>query len=111
MVFDDEIINELELYSVNNEMQKVYSGDLPKRVLKLFQNANKDYNEVYHEDFVEILPGNEMVNGKPISKKQLGKIFVCYVDRLSKNEVEEMKKYNQQMKEKHGFNVVTFIKG
>ena len=26
-------------------------------------------------------------------------------------QVEEMKKYNQQMKEKHGFNVVTFIKG
>ena len=52
-----------------------------------------------------------MVNGKPISKKQLGKIFVCYIDRLSKNEVEEMKKYNQQMKEKYGFNVVTFIKG
>ena len=41
MVFDDEIINELELYSVNNEMQKVYSGDLPKRVLKLFQNVEK----------------------------------------------------------------------
>lgn len=111
MVFDDEVINELELYSVNNEMQEVYSGDLPKRVLKIFQNANKDYNEAYHKDFVKILPGNEMVNGKPVSKKQLGQIYVCYINRLPKEEVEEMKKYNKQMKDEYGFDFVTFLKG
>jgi hypothetical protein len=110
MVFDDEVINELELYSVNNEMQEVYSGDLPKRVLKIFQNANKDYNDAYHKDFVKIIPGHEMVNGKPITKKQCGKFYVCYVDRLPKEEVEEMREYNKEMKGKYGFDFVSFLK-
>lgn len=115
MVFSDEVMLQIELYSVNNECQLIYAGDTPQSVLKKIKEINKTYNLSMGEDFVKILPGKEMIDGKPITKKQLGDIYVCYLDRASKDEIEKMRKHKEEMKNKYtelnDFEFVTFLKG
>ena len=115
MVLDDEIMFKIELYSVNNKSEIVYSGDVPKKLLDQIKKINEEYRRSMMEEFVKILPGKEMVDGKPITKKQLGGFFVCYVDRVPKEEVEKMKEYDRKMREESkylkDFKFVTFVKG
>lgn len=111
MEYSDEVMRLTALYSENNMLEKVYIGDLPKNVLKMFDELNKENEGSIDGEFIKILPGHEIVNGEPIKKKKWGNLYVCYVDRLPKEEVEEMKKYNKQMKNKYGFDFVTFLKG
>lgn len=111
MEYSNEIMESQMLYSVNNMMNEVYAGDVPKDVLEKFKKLNKENSFENEEEFIKILPGHEMVNGEPIKKKQWGNLFVCYVDRLPQEEVEEMKKYNNEKKKQYGQDFVTFLKG
>ena len=101
----------IKIYSANCNSEKIYSGDVPKDVLDEIKEINKTYKKVYGENFIKIVSGNEMVNGKPVSIKKLGEAYLCYVDRTDKEKIEELKKYNEKMKKETGFNFVTFIKG
>lgn len=115
MVLDDEVMLKIELFSVNNDSQYIYSGDTPEQLLKQIKKINKEYNRSMMQDFIKILPGKEMIDGKPITKKQLGNLFVCYVDRVTKEEVEKMKEYDEKMRRNSkylkDFKFVTFVKG
>lgn len=111
MVFSNEIMLKIKIYSANCNSEKIYSGDVPKDVLDEIKEINKTYKKVYGENFIKIVSGNEMVNGKPVSIKKLGEAYLCYVDRTDKEKIEELKKYNEKMKKETGFNFVTFIKG
>ena len=115
MVLNEEIMFQIELYSVNNESEVIYSGDVPKNHLERIKKINEEYKQAMMEEFVKILPGKEMIDGKPITKKQLGKFFVCYVDRVPKEEVEKMKEYDRKMREESkylkDFKFVTFVNG
>ena len=115
MVLDEETMLEIELFSVKNEGQYVYAGDVPEQLLKQIQKINREYNRSMMQDFIKILPGKEMVDGKLITKKQLGSCFVCYVDRVSEEEVERMKEYDRKKKDESeylkNFPFVRFVKG
>ena len=87
----------MSLYSVDNMLQEVYSGYIPKSFFNELKEINKKYKQSYGEEFIKILSGHEMINGKSITKKQCGKFYICCVDRLPKEEVEEMRKYNTEL--------------
>lgn len=110
MILDDKSFWILNLFSVNNEMNEVYEDDLPENIVKAIIEINNHYNQTYNMDYIKILPGKEMVNGKPITKRQCGETYVCYVDRLPKEEVEKMRRYNEEKKKEFGIDFVFFCR-
>ena len=113
MVISNELIRKLGMYSSNNQKKEAYKSDVPKDVLIEFENLNKLYQKSYGKDFIKILPGHEIVNGKPVSIKKYGHSYLCYVDRATDEEIKKLKEYNKKKKKETGFDFefVTFLKG
>lgn len=110
MVFDNEVIMEAYKYSVNNEMQEVYAKDVPKNILDKFKEINKECKKIHEDEFIKIIPGHEMINGKPVSIKKINETYICYVDRATEKEVKKLKEYDEMKKKETGENYVTFLK-
>ena len=110
MILDDKTIWLTDLFSSENLMQEVYENDLPENILKMFNELNDFYKKTFFGmDYIKIIPGKEIVNGKPITKRRCGETYVCYVDRLPEEEVEEMRRYNEEKKKEFGIDFVFFV--